>query len=358
MKIQKLNRNIVYWICQIGGWGSYFLLNSIFLSLQKDFKQIYILSLLVVGFLGLILSHNFRKVIQKYSWTKLPIQRLVPRVLIANFIKGSILVLAVVWFNITFEVRLHDYYNPVNIIFFILNASILFFMWSVVYFAIHFFENYKRAEIESLIFESAVKDFELKSLKAQLNPHFIFNAMNSIRSLIEENPEKAKEAITKLSNLMRYTLKIERTETVPLYEEIETIKDYLDLEKIRFEERLNYIISVDKNTEKVEIPPMMIQTLVENGIKHGISKFTLGGNIKIQTSSLDGFLIIDIFNPGKIDDDMIKNSKGFGISNTKQRLNLIYGDDAFFKIENSIDNIVHTQLKIPLGDRKNENNYN
>jgi sensor histidine kinase YesM len=358
MKIQKLNREIVYWICQIGGWGAYVLLNSIFLSLQKDFKQIYILSLTIIGFLGLILSHVFRIIIKKYGWSRLPIQRLIHRVLIANFIKGSILVAVAVFFNITFEVRLHDYYNFVNIIFFILNATVLFFMWSVVYFAIHFFENYKRAEIESLIFESAVKDFELKSLKAQLNPHFIFNAMNSIRSLIEENPGKAKEAITKLSNLMRYTLKIERTETVPLYEEIETIKDYLDLEKIRFEERLNYTITLDKNTERIEIPPMMIQTLVENGIKHGISKFTNGGNIKIQTSLLDGFLVIDIFNPGKVDEEMIKNSKGFGISNTKQRLNLIYGDEAHFKIENSVNNIVHTHLKIPLGDKKNENNYN
>jgi LytS/YehU family sensor histidine kinase len=358
MKLNKLDRNTLYWICQIGGWGVYVLLNSIFVSGQKDFKPVYILSLILTGLLGLFLSHLFRIVIHKKKWNKLPIQKLIHRVVIANLVKGIILVIIVVSFNLTFGVGNKEEYNFFNFIFFALNATILFFMWSVVYFSIHFFENYKRAEIESLIFESAVKDFELKSLKSQLNPHFIFNAMNSIRALIEENPEKAKEAITKLSNLMRYTLKIERTETVPLSEEIDTIKDYLDLEKIRFEERLDYEIILDKKTERIEIPPMMIQTLVENGIKHGISKITTGGKIKIQTNLNGHFMIIDITNPGKIDDEMIKNSKGFGVSNTKQRLNLIYGEEAYFKIVNSEENLVHTQLKIPIGEWKHENhNY-
>ncbi len=357
MSFQRLNRDLIYWICQIGGWGTYILLNSIFLSTQKDFKQIYIVSLTITGFLGLILSHIFRIIIKSYSWSKLSIQTLVPRVLFANFIKGSILVFTVIWFNITFEVRLHDYYNPVNIIFFILNATIIFFMWSVVYFAIHFFENYKKAEIESLIFESAAKDFELKSLKSQLNPHFIFNAMNSIRALIEENPQKAKDAITKLSNLMRYALKIERTESVPLFEEIETIKDYLELEKIRFEERLEYEIIINNQVEKIEIPPMLIQPLIENAIKHGISKFSKGGKIRIEISLDNGFLNIDIYNPGIIEVNSIDNSKGFGLKNIRQRLNLIYENKAEFSIKNMNEQTVHTFVKIPLGDYNNEN-YN
>jgi sensor histidine kinase YesM len=348
MKLEKLDRNIVYWICQIGGWGAYVLINSIFVSGQKDFKPIYIVSFLLVGIIGIVLSSLFREVIHKYKWNKLPIEKLIHRVILANFIKGIILVLIVSAFNLTFNVGEKEDYNLFNLFFFALNATILFFMWSVVYFSIHFFENYKKAEIEALVFESAAKDYELKSLKSQLNPHFVFNAMNSIRALIEENPAKAKEAITKLSNLMRYTLKIERTEKVLLSEEIETIIDYLDLEKIRFEERLDYEIKLDKNSEKIEIPPMMIQTLVENGIKHGISKITTGGKLKIKTILNNGHLNIDIFNPGKIDEQDIVSAKGFGIKNTKQRLNLIYGDSARFSIENSPDNYVHTQLQIPL----------
>jgi LytS/YehU family sensor histidine kinase len=114
-----------------------------------------------------------------------------------------------------------------------------------MYFSVHLFENYKRVEIESLIWEAAVKDFELKTLKSQLNPHFMFNAMNSIRALIEEDPENAKAALTRLSNILRYSLKMERNETVPLEEEIQTVNDYLALEAVRFEERLNYELVID-----------------------------------------------------------------------------------------------------------------
>ncbi|MGQ9799460.1 MAG: sensor histidine kinase [Ignavibacterium sp.] len=218
--------------------------------------------------------------------------------------------------------------------------------------------NYKKAEIESLIFEAAVKDFELKTLKAQLNPHFVFNAMNSIRALIEEDPESAKNAVTKLSNLMRYTLKIERTETVPLTEELRTIQDYLDLEKIRFEERLNYKITSSAEAERVEIPPMMIQTLVENGIKHGISKSTTGGDIEINCSVVSDKLKIVIINTGSFDEEQLKNSKGFGVSNTVQRLNLLYGDESSFSIKNLNHNQVITEIKIPLGGIKHESfNY-
>ncbi len=350
MKIKKLSRNKVYWILQISGWGTYFVLNYLFLTSMKEFKLYQLVNMVLFSLLGLIFTHLFRKIIHKYKWKNLLIQSLFPKVVLSNIIQGVSLVLIVIAVDLLIAPESAKKYNLVTIAFFTLNSTILFFMWALVYFAVHFFENYKKAEIEALIFESAVKDFELKSLKSQLNPHFIFNAMNSIRALIEENPQRAKEAVTKLSNIMRYTLKIERTEIVPLSEEIETIKDYLDLEKIRFEERLDYEINIDKKSERIEIPPMMIQTLVENGIKHGISKITSGGKIKIETKIFNGFMFIDIFNPGRIDEFSLRNSKGFGVSNTKQRLNLIYGDKANFKIQNTEENLVHTQLKIPLGE--------
>jgi LytS/YehU family sensor histidine kinase len=352
MKTKKLSRNTVYWILQISGWGTYFVLNLLFLITQKEFQIFQLVKIFSISFLGLIFTHLQKKIINKYKWKNLSIQSLIPKVLLLNLAQAVSLIVIVVTIDLLINPNAIKEFKLVKITFFTLNATILFFMWSLVYFTVHFFENYKKAEIEALIFESAVKDFELKSLKSQLNPHFIFNAMNSIRALIEENPQRAKEAITKLSNIMRYTLKIERTEMVQLSEEIETIKDYLDLEKIRFEERLDYEIIIDKNSEKIEIPPMMIQTLVENGIKHGISKVTSGGKIKIETKILDGFMIINIFNPGKLWNDSLKTSNGFGVSNTKQRLNLIYGEKAILKLENIEENLVHTQLEIPLENEK------
>jgi LytS/YehU family sensor histidine kinase len=238
------------------------------------------------------------------------------------------------------------------------NLSSIILLWALIYFSVHFFENYKRVEIESLIWEAAVKDFELKTLKSQLNPHFMFNAMNSIRALIEEDPENAKTALTKLSNILRYSLKIERNETVPLEEEMDTVADYLALEGIRFEERLNYSIDIDPRSQKIEIPPLMIQTLVENGIKHGVSKRTEGGKIEITSRLDEDYLILQIKNSGEIDVESLRFSKGFGIDNTKQRLNLIYGEKAKFTIKNELPNEVMAEIKIPTGEKANESNNN
>ncbi|MGB5893640.1 MAG: histidine kinase, partial [Ignavibacteriaceae bacterium] len=178
---------------------------------------------------------------------------------------------------------------------------------------------------------------------------FMFNAMNSIRSLIEEDPDSAKVALTKLSNILRYSLKMERAESVLLSEEIDAVKDYLDLEKMRFEERLKYSINFSSEAGRVEIPPMMIQTLVENGIKHGISKKTEGGEILIDSKVENSDLLIEIRNIGYLDKDALKNSKCFGVANTKHRLNLLFGERASFVLTNEDENKVLAKLKIPIG---------
>jgi LytS/YehU family sensor histidine kinase len=130
---------------------------------------------------------------------------------------------------------------------------------------------------------------------------------------------------------------------------MQTVADYLSLESIRFEERLKYKINIDPKSAKIEIPPMMIQTLVENGIKHGISKRTDGGEIIVDSSVIDSQLHIGIVNSGSIHEEDLKNSKGFGINNTKHRLNLIYGENAQFVIKNNGNDQVMAEIVIPTG---------
>jgi len=186
----------------------------------------------------------------------------------------------------------------------------------------------------------------------------MFNAMNSIRALIEEDPESAKMAITKLSNILRYSLQMERMERVPLEDEVETVKNYLDLERIRFEDRLKYKLDIDRSTQKIEIPPMMIQTLIENGIKHGVAKRTEGGEIELKskmiTTSSGPKLKIEIRNSGHFSEEQLKNSNGFGVSNTKHRLNLLFGDDAYFTIKNENGNTVLAEIEIPTSPGKTD----
>lgn len=344
-----LDRKNAYWLSQATGWTVFALINTIVIALFDTFTFQRGVLLVVLCLLGIAATHSLRSVIKKFHWLNLPLVKNIPRVLTSSILIGS-LIYSVYYFLI----YLTDAFPPERLttpalLGGMFNMSSVILLWALIYFAVHYFENYKKAEIESLIWENAVKEFELRTLKAQLNPHFMFNAMNSIRALIREEPQSAQTAVTKLSNILRYSLKIERTETVPLEEELATVSDYLDLERIRFEERLKYDIQIDPKSAKIEIPPMMVQTLVENGIKHGISKRTEGGEIVIQTLISDSKLHIRIKNSGNIDPESLKHSSGFGIQNTKHRLSLIYGGDAYFNISNENNNTVSAELVIPTG---------
>jgi len=338
-----------YWVSQITGWSFFAIINLIIITALGRFTWQTSIVYLVICLSGLILTHQYRHYIKKNNWINLPIKQMLPRVLIACLIIGSVIYILAFASDYALGQFKSDEFKIASPLAGIINLSGVVAIWSLIYFSFHYFQNYKRAEIESYIWEAAVKDFELKTLKSQLNPHFMFNALNSIRALIDEDPKNAQNAVTKLSNILRYSLKIERNETVPLDEEMQTVADYLALEAMRLEERIKYKISVDPKSSKIEIPPMMIQTLVENGIKHGIAKRTNGGEIFVTTKLENSNLYINIKNSGQIEEDLLKQSNGFGISNTKQRLSLIYGDNAKFEIKNNSDDLVSAEITIPVG---------
>ena len=357
VKEMKLSRKQLYWISQITGWYLFVGINLFIISSFEEITWQRVLVWIFLGFLGIVFTHVIRGVIRKNNWLNLPLKNTIPRILTTSIITGIIiyaLVFAASYLAGTFK---QEEYNFARLVAGIINTSILILLWCLIYYVVHYMENYKKKEIESLIWEAAVKDYELKTLKSQLNPHFMFNAMNSIRALIEEDPESAKVAITKLSNILRYSLQMERMERVPLEDEIETVKNYLDLERIRFEDRLKYKLDIEKSTQKIEIPPMMIQTLVENGIKHGVAKRTEGGEIhlksKLLTTTNGSKLKIEIRNSGHFSEEQLKNSSGFGVSNTKHRLNLLFGDDAHFSIKNENGNTVLAEIEIPIASQNN-----
>lgn len=354
--IMKPGRKKLYWLSQICGWSLFVLVNLIIISNYQDIPPERIIVWVILGFLGIIITHLLRTVIRKNDWLDLPLKKTIPRVLMSSLIAAISIYTLTTCFSIILGSFRSEEYRWISSVAAIINLSGISLVWTLIYFSLHYLENYQKAEIESLIWESAVKDFEIKTLKAQLNPHFMFNAMNSIRALIEEDPESAKIVITKLSNILRYSLKIERTETVTLEDEIKAIKDYLDLEKIRFEERLKYSLNISSDSTKVEIPPMMIQTLIENGIKHGISKQTNGGEVSLITrvDSPNGGskLKIEIRNTGKLNDDQLRSSRGFGIANTKHRLSLLFGEEASFSIKNENESTVLCEIIIPIGEIK------
>jgi LytS/YehU family sensor histidine kinase len=212
----------------------------------------------------------------------------------------------------------------------ILNLGIFIIPWVLIYYFYHYLEKGRRQQLDTLKLEALVKELELKTIKSHINPHFIFNALNSIRALIDENPDRARNAVTHLSNILRSSMQAEKLETVPFEKELNIVKDYLALEYIRFEDRLSIEYSIEKSTLSQPVPPMMLQTLVENAIKHGIGKRINGGVVKVISDFKDNYHQLIVQNSGHLNGHA--NADGFGLSSTRNRLYLLFGDKANFDI--------------------------
>lgn len=348
LKIKMRNRELIYWICQVLGWGTFVLGNIISAPfVGSDLTQVYKLSAMIF-LMGIGITHLFRVLVHKWGWQHSNTLLLVPKVLFASVVMA--------FFLVTFNTAITDFLNeetPLISSFFtakflmnVINFSVLFFVWCLLYFAVNTLQNWRKEEIQNLELKAAKTEIELNSFKAQMNPHFMFNSLNSIRALVDEDPSKAKNAITMLSSIMRNNLMFGKRQTVTLQEELDLVQNYLSIEKIRFEERLEIQLNVEETTLSYPIPPFMLQTLVENGIKHGISRLIAGGSLKLSIKLLDDVVWIEIINSGKLEYSP-HNEGGFGLSNTKKRLELLYDGEAFFNIEN-IENGVRTTLELPL----------
>jgi len=341
-----MSKKNIFWVCQIGGWLFFVLLNSLFSKLGNTFTTNFAISQFLLLVFGISISYLYRNVIIKLGWLQLkPIQQ-IPRVIIATVVSATIMDYAQYGVESLLQIEGSKHQDFTTISINILNLAFVFFFWSLLYFIFHYIENYKRAEIENLKWAASINEIELNKLKSQLNPHFMFNAMNSIRALVDENPNKSKDAITQLSNILRNTLQMGKNKVIPFEEEMKIVSDYLALESIRYEERLKASVQVHPDSGQFYLPPLMVQTLVENGIKHGISRLTDGGVLEIKTDVKENKLHISVRNSGQLNDKKESDS-GFGIKNTVQRLHLLYGKDASLKICNETNTMVLTELVIP-----------
>lgn len=228
------------------------------------------------------------------------------------------------------------------------NGMWLILLWNMIYYIYHHDKRTKKQQIDTLRLEALVKSLELQTIKSHINPHFIFNALNSIRALVDENPKRARTAITELSNILRSSMQIEKLETVPLQHELDIVRDYLALEKIRFEERLIIHMDIDENTLELPIPPMMLQTLVENAIKHGISKQINGGVIEISSKIIYNEHHLIVRNSGRLNGYNVHTDRGFGLKSTYDRLSLLYQGRADFQIREVGQNTVESKIIMPL----------
>lgn len=340
------SRKRLYWFSQIYGWLFYIVLLGIINQLNKNSNEsVLLVNMLVTFALGVSISHVYREVILRLHWLKLSISQIIPRVLLACLFFGCTFLALHTFISEVIIYGSWPHMEALEIIQLVINLSGMFIIWSLLYFLFHFIQNYKKEEIKNLKWQAAKNEIELNKLKSQLNPHFIFNSMNSIRALVDEDPGKSKDAITKLSNILRSSLLMGKKEVIEFGEELELIEDYVSLEKTRFEERLKVTLDIEADSMKLLVPPMMVQTLVENAIKHGISQLPQGGEVLVRVRKIGSNIDITIINDGKFNKG-ITHGTGFGLKNTVQRLQLLYGDDFKFTIDNK-DKKVLAHINFP-----------
>jgi hypothetical protein len=340
----KLNR---YWTFQIVGWGLFGIINIFFAFIFGQFKGTMLCRLLFFLEIGIIRSHCMRQIIRKNALLLRPINQQIIFLLILTLLFAS-------FFSLV-QTPFEAYYNfyptgkpaPFHVHFFynLSSSFVLLFIWNSIYFMYHYVAKSRKQQLDTLQLEALVKSLELKTIKAHINPHFIFNALNSIRALIDENPARARRAITELSNILRSSLQAEKGETVSLEEELKIVKDYLALEHMRFEDRLQVEYDIDDDTLGQQVPPMMLQTLVENAIKHGISRQVKGGVVKIISDFKENYHELAVQNTGHLNGGA--SHGGFGLSSTQDRLELLYGDKARFQIQQLNRELVEAKVLIP-----------
>jgi two-component system, LytTR family, sensor kinase len=341
------NRQTIYWTCQIAGWFTATSANLL-LALYSDDPRFppwkFAITFPAGAVVAIAWTHAYRAVMRRRRWLALELHRLLPRILVACLVTGTAITITVtpVWLIVLAEsADPPSQWAPPAILAW--SGSVL--AWSVVYLGVHYFERWRRAELEKLQLVITAQNAQLHGLMAQIHPHFLFNCLNSVRALIVEDPARAQTTVTALSRLLRHSLQAGSDATVPLATEIEIVRTYLELETVRFEERLTTEIAIAPDTDALHVPAMLVQSLVENGVKHGIERSVDGGTIRVASWREHGALRIRVTNPGHIRPS--DNSTRIGLANARARLRLLYGDAASLALHDG-DRTVVAEVSIPL----------
>ena len=221
----------------------------------------------------------------------------------------------------------------------------LFSIWLFVYITLNIYHQLKNVQLKQVSLEANLKESQLNTLKGQINPHFIFNSLNNIRGLILEDTKKSREMITRLSEMLRYSLTKNELNAIDLEDELEMVDNYISISKIQMEDRLQFDKNIEVNPFGIKIPPMIIQMLVENAAKHGIANLKNGGVISLNIKQEQKKLIIEVSNSGKLSID--SNSTQLGLKNIKQRLELLYKGKAHFNLTEKNNQVIAT-IQIPI----------
>ncbi len=343
-----MNSKKYYWICQLLGWGGMVgieTINYTFFIVGK-FNPELIKALVIDAITGLVVTHLFKIVISKKDFFRKSKTSIWLIALLSTFIL-ALFILIVGFIPSLFQpngISLFKTLTPIYFFGLMMNWMRYTGVWVIIYFMYKIVQQNNTIFKEKLVLENLTKTTELELLKTQLNPHFLFNALNSIKALVIINPDVSRDAIVKLSELLRFTLQYGKEKFIPVHDEIAEVRKYLELEQLRFEKRLKVEYHINKDTLSQTIPPATILTLTENAVKHGVSKHLEDSTVVISTKMEDNFMVVSVINNGLY---QVVESNGIGLKHVNKRLEEIYNHQAIFSITQQGKNVV-ASIKIPL----------
>jgi two-component sensor histidine kinase len=335
-----------FWFLQISGWLIYMVMiyitfltvsnNSLGLFYIKSFRA-------VVGFcLTTALWQIYRRVINRLS-----IGAIVLTVLSLSVIFGCAWALIEDW---TFTKDYDFFRNLPKMPKVALDYAMTLVAWSAVYFGIKYWQKWQSERENVLQSVALANKAQLEMLRYQLNPHFLFNALNSIRASVDEDAARAKQMITQLSEFLRYSLLSESEKKIPLREELEAVRNYLAIEKIRFEEKLDVEFAIEPLAEDFEVPCFLLNPLIENAVKHGLQTSAKPLKIEISATVADNKLVLEVANSGKLQAGANGNGTKIGLKNVRERLAKLFGAGGRFELRQDGDFV---RARIEILEQKN-----
>lgn len=356
---------MAYWLCQLFGWGFITFgqtLTAVASEVPASTLRIGI-EVAIVNLLAVMYTHLLRGYMKRHRWQTLGITPLLPRIFGAAVVFGfpaallmRFMSIATMWGGGTPEQQqeianvageIGAWLVGVDPLFLrTLNWTATIATWIVLYFSITGLRDRRLVELRQSELSRALQVAELRLLKSQLNPHFLFNCLNSVRALIADDPAGAQKAVTQLARILRYTLSAGQEEVVTLERELETVADYLELESLRHGERLRIERAIAIEAHGMHIPVMLLQTVVENAIKHGIAELPQGGTLRISATVHERALVIEVQNT-RPDLPHRPPSQGVGLRNAAERLRLLFGADAVLDLDLSRADVALARIRIP-----------
>lgn len=337
--------NISFWAIYLMVWGAFTVVNFI----QRQVMEIETLEMGVFSMVSLLLINIllcliFREMIHRFGWLNARSMWIWVKVFLVSVFLGLLssflVVVALGYYLILMDYMSRFIFSMGSVYGNGTVMSVLMFLWAAIYISLNYVSQLQQAELR-------LKEAQLNTLSGQLNPHFLFNGLNNIRGLMLENVEKSRHMLTALGDILRYALQSNKNTLQVLRDEIEIVRSYVDLASIQYEERLRYDEQIEDGLMDCSIPPMMIQLMVENALRHGIDRSPNGGDLCLKIFQRQDQLHIQVSNPGQLLDATNSTSTGLGLKNIRQRLQLMFADAAGLSIQDG-NGTVLAEVHLPL----------